>query len=105
MKTRRMFTEEFKRQAVGLLEGSGKPLSAVARELGVSDPVLRSWRDRFGGAGPARLSNGQAMAPHGSLTMADMAAENARLQAEVKRLEMHTQILKKAIAVFSGDQP
>jgi hypothetical protein len=29
-----------------------------------------------------------------------MAAENARLQAEVKRLEMRTQILKKAIADY-----
>jgi transposase len=105
MKTRRTFTEEFKQQAVRLLEGGGKPLARVARELGISDPVLRNWRKRFGRAGSTRPPQSQAAAPHAGLTLADMAAENARLQSEVKRLEMHTQILKKAIAVFSGDQP
>jgi transposase len=105
MKTRRTFTDEFKQQAVRLLEGGDKPLARVARELGVSAPVLRHWRDRFGRAGPTRPPHSQAAAPHAGLTLADMAAENARLQAEVKRLQMHSDILKKAIAVFSGDQP
>jgi transposase len=99
MKTRRTFTDEFKQQTVRLLEGGGKPLARVARELGVSDPVLRCWRERFGRAGSTRPPQSQAVALHDTLTLADMAAENARLQAEVKRLEMHTQILRKAIAV------
>jgi transposase len=60
MKTRRTFTDEFKQQAVRRLEGGGKPLARVARELGVSDPVLRNWRDRLGRAGSTQPPYSQA---------------------------------------------
>ncbi|CAO3408538.1 Mobile element protein [Azospirillum largimobile] len=43
-KTRESFTDEFKREAVALLEGSGRPLEHVARELGLQASVLRNWR-------------------------------------------------------------
>ena len=36
-KTRRTFTDEFKREAVALLAGSGRPLTQVATELGYAD--------------------------------------------------------------------
>ena len=45
-KTRRAFTEEFKREAVSLLEGSGRPLTQVATELGIQPSMLRAWRGR-----------------------------------------------------------
>jgi len=35
MEKRQRFTAEFKREAVGLLKNSGKPVAMVARELGV----------------------------------------------------------------------
>ena len=38
------YDEEFKRNAVELLIQSGKPLKAVARELGVSDTALSNWK-------------------------------------------------------------
>jgi transposase len=43
--TRRHFTDEFKREAVGLLTSSGRPLSQIARELGIVPSMLRAWRD------------------------------------------------------------
>ena len=43
-KTRRTFTDEFKREAVALLESSGRPLMQVAAELGIQPSMLRSWR-------------------------------------------------------------
>jgi transposase len=33
---RRQFTDEFKREAVGLLAGSGRPLNQIAGELGIA---------------------------------------------------------------------
>ena len=106
MKTKRRFTDEFKAEAVGLLGKSGKSLSAVARELDLAPPVLRSWREA--GREVARGQAGGAVrpgrnAPAGLCSPADLASENARLRAENARLEMHNQILKKAIAVVSGD--
>ena len=40
-KTRREFTDEFKREAVVLLRDSGRPLTQVASELGLEPSVLR----------------------------------------------------------------
>ena len=43
-KTRREFSPEFKREAVALLETSGRPLMQVAMEVGISPSMLRTWR-------------------------------------------------------------
>ena len=46
---RRQFTDEFKREAVGLLTSSGRPLSQIAQELGIAAfdgfCVLQSFDD------------------------------------------------------------
>ena len=46
---RRQYTDEFKREAVGLLASSGRPLSQIARELGIAASRLRAWRNRDDG--------------------------------------------------------
>ena len=52
-RTRRRFTTEFKTEAVRLLEESGRPLQAVAEELGVHPNQLRTWRNEPLAAGSA----------------------------------------------------
>jgi transposase len=94
---RRQFTAEFKQQALALLVANGNNLAGTARQVGVAPTVLRSWRD-------ARQSRTATAAPSTFISSpADMDAEVARLRAANTRLEMQNQILKKAIAVFSGD--
>ena len=46
---RRYFTDEFKREAVALMVSSGRPLSRIASELGISASMLRNWRNGSGG--------------------------------------------------------
>jgi len=46
---RRQYTEEFKREAVGLLASSDRPLSQIAQELGIAASRLRAWRNRGDG--------------------------------------------------------
>jgi hypothetical protein len=43
---RRQFTDEFKREAVGLLASRGRPLNQIAQELGIAAARLRAWRNR-----------------------------------------------------------
>jgi transposase len=90
---RRLFTDEFKREAVGLLASSGRPLSQIAQELGIAPSRLRAWRNRGEGgrAGSPRRPNTQAAIPPAG---ADLAAENARLRRENERLRMEREILK-----------
>ncbi|MCX4537605.1 transposase [Streptomyces sp. NBC_00841] len=39
----RRYTEEFKRDAVALVHSSGKTVTEVARDIGVSAEGLRTW--------------------------------------------------------------
>jgi len=55
-KKRPTYTEEFRRDAVELLRASGKPLSQIARELGVSQASLRKWCDALLGTRSGRIS-------------------------------------------------
>ena len=96
---RRLFTDEFKREAVVLLASSGRPLLQIASELGISPSMLRNWRNRSEGrnAGPT-LRPIPASAPHSA---PDSASEISRLRRENDRLRMERDILKKAVAIFS----
>jgi transposase len=42
-KQQKTYTKEFKQEAVQLVRSSGKPMSQIARELGVSDSALSKW--------------------------------------------------------------
>jgi transposase len=96
---RRHFTDEFKREAVALLVSSGRPLSRIASELGISASMLRNWRNGCGGPdGRSARPPIPASAPHSA---ADPAAEISRLRRENDRLRTERDILKKAVAIFS----
>ena len=43
-KTRRQYTEEFKTEAVRLVQDSARPVAQVARDLGIADHLLYRWR-------------------------------------------------------------
>src|SRR3954454_11316451 len=77
---RRHFTEEFKREAIALLAGSGRPLIQIAGELGISPSMLRNWRHRQAGqnAGSAVPAKPVSAPP----SVLDPAAEISRLRRE-----------------------
>ena len=43
-KGQKTYTPEFKREAVLLVQTSGKPIAQVARELGISDTSIQKFR-------------------------------------------------------------
>ncbi len=43
-KVQKVYTREFKEEAVRLVQTSGKPIAQVARELGISDTSIHQWR-------------------------------------------------------------
>jgi transposase len=93
-KTRRQYTEQFKADAVRLLEEEGYGLTEAGRRLGVDCSCLARWRrerrDRpQGGGEPAMASEGDA--------------ELRQLREEVRKLRMERDILKKAAAFFAKE--
>ena len=90
-RTRRQFTPEVKAQAVQRLLESGKPLSEIATELGVSSGQLSQWRNEQLAAGSAEVLAARKAEQ----------VETQRLKREVKRLEEEVEILRKAAAFFA----
>ncbi|MFI5800102.1 transposase [Streptomyces sp. NPDC051677] len=88
------YTEEFKRDAIALVDSSGKTVTAVARELGISSESLRSWYRRA----KADQSKGQP----GELTSAERE-ELRRLRKENREQQQTIEILKKATAFFAKE--
>lgn len=91
-KTRRAFTLEFKREAVALLESSGRSQMQVALELGIQPSLLRKWCAMF---------KGPSSSPAVTVLPADLAAENARLKRDLERVKMERDVLKRAIGIFA----
>lgn len=90
--SRRRYTAEFKAEAVRLLAASGKPAAQIARELGINEQTLHSWKQK------ARAADGAGVVPD-RLTVEE---ENRRLRRENARLREERDILKKATAYFAN---
>ena len=53
-KVQKTYTKELKREALRLIQASGRPIAQLARELGISDRRILEWRkSRLQGAGAA----------------------------------------------------
>jgi len=90
-RTRRKYTEEFKRDAVALVAEQGYSVSQAARSLDINDNVLRRWKVEFEGQ-----ASGHALSQ-------DEREEFRRLRREVRELKMEKEILKKASAYFAKE--
>jgi transposase len=93
-RTRRTFTREFKVDAVRMVTQKGHRLSQVARDLDLDPKLLRRWRDALDHEGEESFPGKGRLKPD--------EEELRRLHREVDRLREEREILKKALAIFSG---
>ena len=93
-KTRSRYTLEYKLEAVKLVRSGMRP-AAAARELGISEQTLHAWLKADGkgtlkAAGSVKAVSAEQM-------------ELARLKAELARVKMERDILRKATAYFARE--
>jgi transposase len=93
----RIYTREFKLEAVRLSESSEKTVAQIARDLGVPERVLYRWRHEL------REQREQAFPGKGH--QSELEEENRRLRRELDLLKQEREILKKAVGIFSRSQP
>jgi transposase len=98
-KQQKVYTEEFKRQAVELTLHSGRSIVQLGRELGVSEASLYLWRKRYGESSKPT----QASEPSRSLSPEELLAENRRLQKELESVKRQREILKKAMSILGEE--
>ena len=91
----RSYTEEFKVEALKLLESSGKSAAQIERDLGITTGLLLKWRDRY----QVKRENGEMQLAPSEMTEAQ--AEVKRLRRQLKIAEEERDILKKAVTIFS----
>lgn len=91
---RKVYTREFKLQALRMITDKGLSIAEVSRQLGVTEGCLRNWKQ-------AAEEHGDAAFPGpGKLSPAD--DELRRLRAENARLRAERDLLKKAAAYFAS---
>ena len=95
---RRVYTKEFKAEAVALAEKREKPASQIAKALGVNEGMLYRWIQQARGATGTGMP---AFPGHGR----PRDEELARLRKEVKALREANEILKKAAVIFASGDP
>jgi transposase len=94
----RSYTNEFKQEALALLQSSGKKAGQIEQDLGITPGLLRKWQAKY----QAVVKSG--MAESGELGLTDLETarrEIRRLQREVLELQEEREILKKAVSIFS----
>src|SRR5665647_1674112 len=87
------YTLEFKLEAVRIVKG-GQAVSVTAKVLGIPNQTLDNW---------VRLSNKGQLKGAGDKPVSPEQMELARLRAELSRVKMERDILKKATAYFARE--
>jgi transposase-like protein len=82
---RRKFSPQFRAEAVQMVVSTGKPIAAVARDLGIGDGTLGNWVNAW------RRENPEPDQPVSPLERARVK----ELEDEVARLRMENEFLKK----------
>ena len=96
-KSRKVYTLQFKQEAVELLQTSGRSAVRLERELGIGKGCLTRWKQELAAEGA------QAFPGHGRLPADQERLRQLERENEILRQERD--ILKKAIAIFSHPKP
>ena len=100
---RRVYSVQFKQEAVAMTRQPDASVTAVARSLGVAPKTLAYWIDH-----PPTSSGRRERPSSSSAGSDDPAALKLRLkeaESRIRRLEMEKEILKKATAFFASQSP
>ncbi len=93
MGNRREFSVEYKKEIIKLVTEQGKKVTHVAKDIGVSEAIVRRWVKEYGTHGE------DAFPGRGKLRPED--EELRKLKKRMADLEEENAILKKAICIFT----
>ena len=96
MTTRKKYSKEFKLDAVSLVTDQGYTRLEAARSLDIKANMLGRWVKEH-----QTEDDGQAFRGNGKLTPEQ--EELRTLKAQVRRLQMEKEILKKATVFFAAE--
>lgn len=86
MRETKKYDDDFKKEAIRLAKTSGKPIAAVANDLGIKKSTMYGWVYNS-----AETETGEVVT----------GSEIIRLKRELADMTEQRDILKKAVAIFS----
>jgi transposase-like protein len=92
---RRLYTKEFKQDAVNLSRQPGYTVSSAAKSLGIASRQIYRWRKEL------ELNGSLAFPGNGKSALSDAERENRELRKQLRDSELERDILKKALGIFS----
>lgn len=95
------YTEEYKKEAVKLVEGTDKPVKQIAEELGIKYKTLRYWV-RASMLSTTATNTKARTANFVANNYQELLIENQQLRRDLRRVEQEREILKKATAYFAS---
>lgn len=95
-KVQKTYTAEFKREAVRLAQTSGKPITQIARELGISDTSIQECVQGIGGTRSRSVSRQRPSDGLGGRESSTQARTGENLPG--------TRHFKKTVSIFSHGQ-
>jgi transposase len=101
------YSRQFKEQAIALVSSKGYDPAHASRELGMPVSTLRIWLQKAGWRPPAKGAKDPQPLPLAppSDDPAVLQVRVKELEAQVRRLQMEKDILKKATAFFASQNP
>lgn len=94
-RSRKQYSQEFKREAIALAEKPGHGYTEAARILDINPSMLRRWEKELRDNGAGAFVGQGHQTPE--------LEEIARLKRELKRAQNEIEILKKATAYFARE--
>jgi transposase len=92
----RKYSQEFKLEALELLQRGDKSAGQIERQLGITPGLLVKWRARY------QIVAREGLPPQiGPSDMEAAKSEIRRLERELTNVQEEREILKKALNIFS----
>jgi transposase len=94
---------EFRREVLRMVARGDKSIPEIEQDLGLTKGIVYRWVERYGG-GLEDNGTGQAGREH-PVNLREAEAEIRRLKKALAQAEEERDILKKAVRIFSREQP
>ena len=92
----KIYTAEFKAEAIKAIEENNGNVTGTARQLGISMQTLANWHNK---AKAGTLAGTQQYSPD----LVALIEENKKLKQQLKTAELEREFLKKAAAYFAKE--